>query len=112
MRVLLINPPAEHEIIGCNPEIVKSERGFDPPLGLLYLAGYLKKYANHELKIIDAQVDRLSFQDLQKQIKEFSPDVIGMTVMTFTLLDVLRTIKLAKEACHDAKIVLGFMYWV
>ncbi len=56
MRVLLINPTAENEILSCNPEIIKSERGFDPPLGLLYLAGYLKRYSDYDLKIIDAGI--------------------------------------------------------
>jgi len=107
MRVLLINPPAENEILSCNPEIIKTERGFDPPLGILYIAGYLKKHSNHEIKIIDAQVDRLTYPELQKQIKDFSPDIVGITAMTFTLLDVLKTVESAKKACPNTKIVLG-----
>ncbi len=107
MKVLFINPPAENEILGCNPEIIKTERGFDPPLGLLYLAGYLKKNSDYKLKMIDAQVDRLGYPELRKKIKEFSPDVIGITAMTFTLLDVLKTVEIAKEVCPAVKIVLG-----
>ncbi len=79
MKVLLINPPAENEILSCNPKIIKSERGFDPPLGLLYLAGYLKKYSNHELKIIDAQVENFDYPKLQEEIKKFSPNVMLKT---------------------------------
>lgn len=107
MKVLLINPPSKNEILSCNPEIIKTERGFDPPLGLLYLAGYLKKYSGHEIKIIDAQVEKLDYPELQKQIKNFFPDVVGITAMTFTLLDVLKTIDITKEVCPNAKIVLG-----
>lgn len=107
MRILLINPPSKNEILGCNPAIIKTERGFDPPLGLLYLAGYLKKYSDHELKIIDAQVERLTYSDLQEKIRKFAPNVIGITTMTFTLLDVLKTIEVAKKVCPDTKIVLG-----
>lgn len=107
MKILLINPPAENEILSCNPEIIKSERGFDPPLGLLYLAGYIKKYSNHSLKIIDAQAERLNYPQLKEQIKEFNPEIIGITAMTFTLLDVMETIKIAKEACPNTRIVIG-----
>lgn len=107
MKVLFINPPAKNEITGNNPEIIKSERGFDPPLGILYVAGYLKKHANHELKIIDAQVEKMSYPKLREEIKKFAPDVIGVTAMTFTLLDVLKTIEIAKEALPTVKIVLG-----
>jgi len=107
MKVLLINPPAENEILSCNPEIIKSERGFDPPLGLLYLAGYIKKYSDYELKIIDAQVEKFNYSQLKEKIKEFNPDVVGITAMTFTLLDVIKTAETAKEACPSAKIVIG-----
>ncbi len=107
MKVLLINPPAENEILSCNPEIIKTERGFDPPLGLLYLAGYLEKYSSYGLKIIDAQVEKLNYQKLREEIEKFSPDVIGITAMTFTLLDVLKTAATAKEICPNVKIVLG-----
>lgn len=107
MKVLFINPPAENEILSCNPEIIKEERGFDPPLGLLYLAGYLKKYSNHKLKIIDAQVERFNYSELQEEIKKFFPDVISITAMTFTLLDVLKTIQIAKEVCPKTIIILG-----
>ena len=38
MRILLINPPRENELLGNNPAIIDEERGYNPPLGLLYLA--------------------------------------------------------------------------
>jgi len=107
MKILLINPSSENEILGCNPEIIKSERGFDPPLGLLYLAGYIKKYSNYNLEIIDAQVERLNYSQLKERIKNINPDIVGITAMTFTLLDVLKTIKTTKEVCPKAKIVIG-----
>ncbi len=107
MKVLLINPPAKNEILSCNPTIVKDERGFDPPLGLLYLAGYLKKHSDYEIKIIDAQVDKLNYPDIENQIKDYNPGVIGITAMTFTMIDVLKTIESAKNASPDSKIILG-----
>jgi len=107
MKILLINPLSENEILSCNPEIIKEERGLDPPLGLLYLAGYLKKYSSYDLKIIDAQAEKLSYNELQGKIREYNPDVIGITVMTFMLIDVIKTIEISKKVCPNAKIVLG-----
>lgn len=107
MKVLLINPPSENEILSCNPEIIKSERGYDPPLGLLYLAGYIKKYSSHELKTIDAQVEKLNYSQLEEKIEEFNPDVVGITAMTFTLLDVIKTVEVTRKTCPNAKIVIG-----
>ena len=107
MKILLINPPAENEILSCNPKIIKSERGFDPPLGLLYLAGYIKKYSDYELKIIDAQVEKMSYHQLDEEIKKFNPDIVGITAMTFTLLDVLKSVEITKKRCPKSKIVIG-----
>src|SRR3989339_1082087 len=107
MKVLLINPPSRNEILSCNPTIVKDERGFDPPLGLLYLAGYLKTHAAYQLKIIDAQVEKLDYPQIAEQIKKYGPEVIGITAMTFTMIDVLKTIAAAKQAWPSVKIILG-----
>ena len=98
MKVLLINPPRHNEILADNPAFIDEERGYNPPLGLLYLAGYLKKKGNHNVFGLDAQVEQLDYNNQFKQkIKEKNPDVVGITTMTFTLIDVLKTINLVKE---------------
>jgi radical SAM superfamily enzyme YgiQ (UPF0313 family) len=107
MKVLLINPPRENEIIGNNPRIIEEERGFNPPLGLLYLAGYLEKYTEHDLTIIDAQVERLDYQSLESRIASVSPDVVGLTAMTMTLIDVMKTVEIVKKINSNTRVVLG-----
>ncbi len=107
MKVLLINPPREHEIIGNNPPIIEEERGFNPPLGLLYVAGYLEKQSNHTISVIDSQVEQLDYSTLKSKIAEKEPDVVGLTAMTMTLIDVIKTVDLVKEINRDIKVVLG-----
>jgi len=112
MKVFLINPPRHNEILADNPAFIDEERGFNPPLGLLYLAGYLKKKGNYKVFGLDAQVERLDYNDEFKQrIKKINPDVVGITAMTFTLIDVLKTINLVKEVEKELSkkiiIVLG-----
>jgi len=107
MRILLINPPVYNEILGNNPQIVQEERGYNPPLGLLYLATVIKKQNIHEIKILDSQVEEMSYTEIKKYILDYSPDVVGLTVMTFTLLDVIKTCRLVKEILPKCKIVLG-----
>lgn len=112
MKILLINPPRHNEIIADNPAFIDEERGFNPPLGLLYLAGYLKRYSQHQVFGLDAQVERLDYNDEFKQrILEVSPEVVGITAMTFTLIDVLKTIDLIRQAEKELNrkiiIVLG-----
>ncbi len=107
MKVLLINPPRENEIIGNNPSIIEEERGYNPPLGLLYVAGYLEKNTNHNITVIDSQVEKLNYNVLSSRISSIEPDVIGLTAMTMTLIDVIKTIQVIKKLNNSIKIVLG-----
>jgi anaerobic magnesium-protoporphyrin IX monomethyl ester cyclase len=107
MKVLLINPPRENEIIGNNPSIIEEERGHNPPLGILYLAGYLVKHTSHEVEILDAQVENVSYGDLRDRVLAARPDVVGITTMTLTLIDVLKTVTTVKETLPETRIVLG-----
>jgi len=67
-----------------------------PPLGLVYLATYLREKAGieHEnIKIIDR-----TFTNVNESIKQFSPDIIGFTSMT---IDYGKVIKFAKTLKKD-----------
>lgn len=107
MKVLLLNPPRAHEIIGNNPAIVEEERGFSPPLGLLYVAAYLREQTAHEVRVIDAQVEGLDQAALQARLAAWRPDVVGMTAMTMTLIDVLACAASVRAAAPAATVVLG-----
>ena len=107
MNILLINPPRFNEVIANNPEVLESERGFNPPLGLLYLAGYLKKHSEYNVDIIDSQVERLDYTQLKNKIIKKKPDVVGITVMTLTLLDSLQTARIVKSINKSIKVVFG-----
>lgn len=87
MRVLLIRPPAT--AFKKEPALIISE-----PLGLLYLAGYLKKYKpDVVVKIIDGYIgdDKtkegdfyrvgLSYEAVRNKIREFLPDIVGVNCM-------------------------------
>lgn len=107
MNVLLINPPCENEITAALPAVIKEERGCNPPLGLLYLAGYLEKFSTHKVTIIDAQVEELSYQFLKSKIGAMNADVVGITAMTMTLIDVIKTVNMVNAVKPSIKIVLG-----
>jgi anaerobic magnesium-protoporphyrin IX monomethyl ester cyclase len=107
MKVLLINPPSQNEIVADNPPVVDAVRGCNPPLGLLYLAGYLQTHAVHDIEILDTQVEGLTYDELRKEIARSGADVVGLTAMTMTLIDVLKTVSLVKEVRAETKVVLG-----
>ena len=58
MKVLLIQPPTKHMILGNNPEIIDEERGYNPPLGILYVAGFLEANTDHEVEILAPKLVR------------------------------------------------------
>ncbi|NQT25385.1 cobalamin B12-binding domain-containing protein [candidate division KSB1 bacterium] len=107
MQVLLINPPSENEIIGNNPEIIEEERGNNPPLGLLYIAGYLEVNSDYTVRVLDCQVEELTYPQIETRLSQMDFDVVGMTAMSFTLLDVMKTIHIVKQINPNACIVLG-----
>ena len=107
MKVVLINPPSTNEIMGNNPSIIESSRGCNPPLGILFLAGYLLENTDHEVSVIDCQVEALDYSKLALRLQALEFDVAGVTAMTFTLLDVIDTIKTVRQVNAGAKIVLG-----
>lgn len=94
--------------MGNNPAIIESERGYNPPLGLLMLAGYLlEKNPKHPVTVVDTQVEELSYRQLEKRIEHIEFDVVGITAMTFTLIDVKLTMQLVKRVKPACKVVLG-----
>jgi radical SAM superfamily enzyme YgiQ (UPF0313 family) len=107
MKVLLINPPSINEIIGNNPAIIEQSRGYNPPLGLLFIAGYLLDNTDYEVSVIDCQVEELDYSNLQKKLESLEFDIAGITVMTFTLVDVVETIRVIKSVKPNCRVVLG-----
>jgi anaerobic magnesium-protoporphyrin IX monomethyl ester cyclase len=107
MKVLLVNPPRMNEIIGNNPSIIEEERGHNPPLGLLYIAAFLERHTRHDISIIDSQVDELDYNSLKTKIASIRPDVVGITAMTMTIIDVIKTANIVKEIDSAIKVVLG-----
>lgn len=106
-RILLINPDQHQPIAANQPEIYDQEIDYLPPLGILYLAAYLEKNGVYEIKIIDCGVENFDYGKFPQIIHEFKPDVIGLTVLTFTLLDVIAIIKNINLADRNIPIVLG-----
>ena len=91
MKVLLVNPPCGPRTIGMR-YICRIE-----PLGLEQIGAAVS--SEHETRLVDMQVRPA---DLQATLKEFVPDVAGVTSETVRVgpaLDVLRTIRRAAPDC-------------
>nr|MQY69483.1 B12-binding domain-containing radical SAM protein [Bacillota bacterium] len=107
MRVLLISPPIKNLITTNIPKVVDLERGYNPPLGLLYLASYAQKYTNHKIEVLDTIVEELDYPGIEERIKEIKPDVVGIQAMSFTLIDALLCAKIVKRIDKHIPVVFG-----
>jgi len=107
MKVLLVNPPIDNMITTNIPTYVDEERGYNPPLGIMYVAAYAEQHTNHKIEILDVLAEEIGYKELENEIKKRKPDVVGITAMTFTLIDVMIIAKIIKSVDKDIKIVLG-----
>lgn len=83
MKIILIRPHYDSHII-------------TPPIGLGYLASYLKNNG-HEALIIDALRDHIKNNDLVDKIKSENPDIVGITCLTAFYNQVVELCNILKE---------------
>jgi anaerobic magnesium-protoporphyrin IX monomethyl ester cyclase len=102
-KILLISPPL-------TPEEIYSDYGIAsavlPPLGLCYIAAVLEK-ENHEVKIIDGVAEKINSKELIEKIKEFNPNIVGITAMTVGFNRAVETAKKIKEFNKEIIVLLG-----
>lgn len=90
-----------------NPEFMDEERGANPPLGILYLAAVARRQDGWKVEVIDCVGEGLTYEMLRMRIRAADADIIGITVLTFTVFDVIETLRIAREESPHAQIILG-----
>ncbi|HJS81237.1 MAG TPA: cobalamin B12-binding domain-containing protein, partial [Nitrososphaera sp.] len=107
MRIVLINVPNTYELVGNDPVIIKEQQGVYPPLGILYIAAYLQRTGRYDVHVIDAQCENLTHQEVAERVKDMDPDMVGLTAMTFTLVDVKMVIQEIRKRCNPYIVIGG-----
>mgnify|MGYP001461980819 CR=1 FL=1 len=80
------------------------------PWNLCQIAAVIEDVCT-EVKIIDSYKDNLSEKELAKQIAEYKPDIVGLTVLMDQYADVAPiTTKIVKNISKDIITVLGGVY--
>jgi radical SAM superfamily enzyme YgiQ (UPF0313 family) len=95
MKIALIFPPYFKKIYY-----------HSPPLGLAYLASSLEN-EGHKVKIIDAGILNLSYQDVLKRLKQFDPELIGITSQTVFLHQIKSMSDLIKKEFPEIPLICG-----
>lgn len=103
MNVLLVNPP-----FILSKEHPSSKTGaILPPLGLLYVAAFLRKqHPEVDVQVLDCPTYGLDIEEFGGKIAAFRPDVVGISIYTPTFPAVLEAAKKVKEI-FPACIVVG-----
>lgn len=99
-KILLINPPY-------NLEVYKENKNFSvhPPVGLAYLAAFIKKYG-YDVEIIDSNALNISKESLIDLVLDHPARIIGFTSVTATINLVSRLCDKIKER-SDKILILG-----
>ena len=78
MKVVFVNPPWFKEK---EKESVKNLHSITPPLGILYIASFIRQNG-HEVSLIDAQAMKLDTNQTVALILEKKPDIVAFTSTT------------------------------
>jgi anaerobic magnesium-protoporphyrin IX monomethyl ester cyclase len=105
VRILLVNPPTDHIVKSGVSSFIDSfvKDNSMPPLGLMYLAAYVERCTEQEVKICDMNVG----ESLFSMLEQWNPEVVGITTTTLTLYDALLVAKYCKEYNCNIVTVMG-----
>lgn len=94
MRVLLIRPDSSFLIS-------------HPPTGLGCIAHALREARNDEILILDLHLLKLSPQGLAARVRDFDPQVVGISSMDYNRAQLPALTSLLKREAPEAPVVLG-----
>jgi anaerobic magnesium-protoporphyrin IX monomethyl ester cyclase len=78
-----------------------------PPLGILYLAAFLRRESDAQVDIFDLTFQGKPFSYLQKGLSARRYDIVGLSVMTSMLRDAERASAIAHETNPQALVLWG-----
>lgn len=107
MKIFFIIPPHIHYIEPYAYIEADKSNTVRPHLGLLYVAAVLKRDLGIQARIIDANTDNLTLNDLERIIAVEKPDIVGFSVLTFNLLNCLEICKIIRKQSPLTKICFG-----
>ncbi len=101
MKVLLTLPPSIHDL-----EIYKVTGLTAPPLGLAYIAAVLEG-EGHRVRILDTPTLKMDLATWIQNVKSWSPDIVGISVLTPTAPKAYLAARKIKEEMEDVILVAG-----
>jgi anaerobic magnesium-protoporphyrin IX monomethyl ester cyclase len=92
MNILLVNPNLPLNSQVCNYDL--------PNIGLAYLISAIKK--QHNVRLIDSTFHTKDYKEyISKKIKDFNPDVVGFSAITFNFQNSLKMARFIKQVIPE-----------
>ncbi len=98
MKILLIRPHSEVPAAA-------------PPIGLLYLAAYLRQHSpQYDVHICDARLKEYDFNTLEGIIRDHHPDLVGITSFSLEFRETHEIARRSKRVLPGVPVVVGGPY--
>lgn len=105
MKTLLINAPTSRDQVYGDWDLSGVDT-YCPPLGLLYIAGLVRKHG-HVPRVIDVPALKWSIEQTVKYVMQEDPDVVGISALTINALNANAIAEALKKTNLHAPIVFG-----
>ena len=103
-KILLVYPPISKQERYASD--IGDSGGKQVPLGIYYLAAYMRKNG-FDVSAIDAETEELGSTDIVKRIRDFEPDFIGISSTTVAFHRALEVASEIKKQIPAAVTILG-----
>jgi anaerobic magnesium-protoporphyrin IX monomethyl ester cyclase len=108
MKICLVNPPKTYQVWAGVPDIFNGPDAYlFPPLGIMYLSGYLKAHTTHETVLFECVERGWTAEELGDHVAAERPGVLGVTANSHNLANVREVIDAVKRRMPDVFVVLG-----
>ena len=102
MKILLLVAPTNFSL-----NFGDLGKATDPPLGILYIASYAKKYGPEGLKFFFCDGILEGFENTLKFVRRTKADIIGISSVTPNIEGAYRLINLIRKEFPETKLILG-----
>ena len=78
-----------------------------PPMGLMYLAAVLRERGDHRIRLLDTRLSRDWRKDLAVCLRDFQPDVVGVSALTIEVGHARALIQAIRALSPSASVIVG-----
>lgn len=99
--ILLISPHQPD-----TAKILRTASGITQPMSISYIASFLIQ-KGLKVKILDNDIENLSYEEISKMVKELNPIAVGLTVNTSSTNTALKIARTIKETNSSTVVIAG-----